>query len=144
VLRSPLKSTSHGQLARIVLVAFTLRALIPMGFMPSTEHPFTLSICPDGLPVEFLPDARSVHSKHDAGAGDTHDHPASADPNSTSDDHGMDQCAFAALAGSAFVTVAWAAVPAPDLATQKIDFHVDATRSSEPFLQDRIRGPPLA
>jgi hypothetical protein len=140
-----LKSASHGSLVRIALLAFTLRALVPLGYMPSMGHPLTLSICPDGLPVEFLPHARGDHSIHDAGAGNTHHHAAAKDPaESGSHDHELDHCAFAALAGSAFVTVSSVTVPAPELTTPKIDFHADTTRSSEPFLLDRIRGPPLA
>jgi hypothetical protein len=38
-------------LASIMLVAFALRALIPVGFMPSSERPFSLEICWEGLPA---------------------------------------------------------------------------------------------
>jgi hypothetical protein len=37
-----------------MLVAFALRALIPPGFMPASDRPFTVEICPEGLPVEVL------------------------------------------------------------------------------------------
>jgi hypothetical protein len=41
-------------MAGIVLVAFTSRALIPQGFMPGSDRPFSLEICWEGLPVDML------------------------------------------------------------------------------------------
>jgi hypothetical protein len=37
-------------MAGTLLVAFALRALIPPGFMPATDRPFSLEICWEGLP----------------------------------------------------------------------------------------------
>jgi hypothetical protein len=74
-----------------VLAAFVLRALIPVGFMPSPEHPFTLSICPDGFPIELLP--ANDHAAHAHAADD----PANVGANgSNSHDHGLSHhCSFA-------------------------------------------------
>ena len=37
-----------------MLLAFALRALIPPGFMPASDRPFTVEICPEGFPAELL------------------------------------------------------------------------------------------
>ncbi len=37
--------------AGILLVAFGVRALIPAGFMPAPDRPFSLEICWEGLPA---------------------------------------------------------------------------------------------
>ncbi|HTT00617.1 MAG TPA: hypothetical protein VMG11_00900 [Steroidobacteraceae bacterium] len=41
-------------LAGAVLLALALRALVPPGFMPSSEQPFSIEICPDGFPAQLL------------------------------------------------------------------------------------------
>lgn len=74
-VRSP---ASHASIARIALIAFTLRALIPAGFMPSAGHPFTLSICPEGLTVGLPAAAEDGSSRH-AHAGHAQPHPATGD-----------------------------------------------------------------
>jgi len=40
-----------------LLVALVVRALIPAGFMPATDRPFSFQICPDGFPAALLGDA---------------------------------------------------------------------------------------
>lgn len=42
-----------------VLLAFAVRASIPVGFMPASDGSFALMICPGGLPAALLP-ARSM------------------------------------------------------------------------------------
>jgi hypothetical protein len=37
-----------------LLVALLVRALIPAGFMPATDRPFSFQICPDGFPAALL------------------------------------------------------------------------------------------
>ncbi len=37
-----------------MLLAFALRALVTQGFMPSSERPFTVEICPEGFTAELL------------------------------------------------------------------------------------------
>jgi hypothetical protein len=91
------KRATVGPLVKIVLAAFTLRALIPVGFMPSLEHPFTLSICPEGFPIELLPaNDHAVHHAHAAGD------PANVGANGSSPhDHGLyHHCSFATAAAA--------------------------------------------
>lgn len=37
-----------------LLIALVVRALIPAGFMPATDRPFSFQVCPDGFPAELL------------------------------------------------------------------------------------------
>lgn len=41
--------------AAVMLFAFAVRALIPQGFMPATNRPFSFEICPEGLPAPLMP-----------------------------------------------------------------------------------------
>ena len=41
-------------IAGVMLLAFAVRALVPQGFMPSSDRPFTVEICPEGFPAEVL------------------------------------------------------------------------------------------
>jgi hypothetical protein len=41
-------------LAGILLAGFASRALIPAGFMPASDRPFSLEICWDGFPAALL------------------------------------------------------------------------------------------
>src|SRR3954467_13642603 len=76
-------------LATLALLAFTARALIPVGFMPSGEGFFGLRFCPDGLSAQAFAilDPHAAHHHH-ADAG--HDH------RSWNSAH----CAFAAVASA--------------------------------------------
>ena len=97
----PLTSSRHrAPLAAIALLAFTLRALIPAGFMPSGTGFFDLAICPEGLSPEVLAklDPHFAHHHH-SGA---HDH------QSWSTNH----CPFAALASAPPTVQLVAAAPA--------------------------------
>ena len=56
---------THGRrtlVASILLVAFALRALIPMGFMPSSARPFSLELCWEGLPAHARAYAAAAHA----------------------------------------------------------------------------------
>lgn len=44
----------------LFLLAFALRALIPLGFMPATDGTFSLTLCPGGLPLALLPEEKMV------------------------------------------------------------------------------------
>jgi hypothetical protein len=63
----PCDKASRAWLAGAVLLAFALRALVPPGFMPGGERPFSIEICPDGFPAQLL-----AHHHH-GGAADTHE-----------------------------------------------------------------------
>lgn len=45
---------TRARLTRAVLLAFALRALIPLGFMPAGDGTLSLMICPGGLPAGLL------------------------------------------------------------------------------------------
>ena len=48
------KRRSRALLASIMLVPFALRALIPPGFMPASDRPFSIEICWEGFPANML------------------------------------------------------------------------------------------
>jgi hypothetical protein len=51
---SPGKWSRRALLASVMLVAVTLRGLIPPGFMPASDRPFSFEICWEGLPAGML------------------------------------------------------------------------------------------
>lgn len=52
--RALLTRRTRKSLASFMLVAFALRALIPPGFMPASDRPFSIEICREGLPAAVL------------------------------------------------------------------------------------------
>ena len=46
-------------IAGVLLFAFVVRSLVPEGFMPASERPFSVEICPEGFPAQLL-----VHGGH--------------------------------------------------------------------------------
>jgi hypothetical protein len=48
--------------ASVMLVAFALRVLIPPGFMPASDRPFSLEICWEGLPANVLAHVEPSHA----------------------------------------------------------------------------------
>jgi hypothetical protein len=81
----------------ILLMALTVRAFLPAGFMPSADEPFSLQICPDGFPAQLLHNQHAFHHEHagshqhnpDDSAGGTHQHDLSR----------SEHCVFAAAPG---------------------------------------------
>lgn len=57
-------------MASIMLIAFVSRALIPPGFMPASGRPFSIEICPDGLPAGMLAQAGVHHHSGSSSHGD--------------------------------------------------------------------------
>jgi hypothetical protein len=114
---SPFSFLRHRRqwLAAFALLAFSVRALIPVGFMPSGDGFLKLQICPEGLSSQAfaLLDPHAAHHHHHltttGGTAPTHDH------RSWSAGH----CSFGALAGalssshSVFVAFALEIVFAP-------------------------------
>lgn len=47
-------ATTRARLIWAVLLAFALRALIPLGYMPAGDGSLSLMICPGGLPAGLL------------------------------------------------------------------------------------------
>lgn len=119
-------------LISLLLVVLSVRALIPAGFMPSAERPFTLEICPDGFPTQLLhspathaldADGMVGHHHHHAG-GDSEQAPASTHPGHGPHEQSAraEHCVFTAFAGAALA-------PHPLLVV------VEATPSATPAIQ---------
>ena len=49
-----MKRGAHRLIGGVILLAFALHALVPQGFMPASDRPFTVEICPEGFPAELL------------------------------------------------------------------------------------------
>lgn len=124
----------------ILLMALALRALVPVGFMPSAEHPFSVQICPDGFPAQLLDHGHGFHHEHAVAhehgrhdfSGGRHQHDAAR----------SEHCVFAAMAGIGPTSHATAAGPRLDDSTT-----VAASFLPAPFAQQRYyipqpRGPP--
>lgn len=59
---SLLKPSTRRVIASTLLLAFASRALIPEGFMPATDRPFSFEICWEGFPAEMLAHRGPVHA----------------------------------------------------------------------------------
>ena len=122
----------HRWLVSLLVVALALRALIPVGFMPSGNGQLALQICPEGFPAALLHTAGHHHHDHDSPQGSGHDHKSWM----------QGHCPFGAAAGapaacqSMLVSVALeSAAPLPDVAivAAVLDFR---------FLVAQPRAPP--
>jgi hypothetical protein len=58
------KMNTRTLVVSIMLVAFGLRTLIPPGYMPASDRPFSLEICWEGLPADLV--AHIAHSNPDS------------------------------------------------------------------------------
>lgn len=59
-------------IAGVMLLAFALRATIPQGFMPGSDRPFTVEICPEGFPAQVL--MLGGHHHHHGGPNSQTEH----------------------------------------------------------------------
>lgn len=106
--RAPIRRLLKRSLTGLLVVAFALRAIVPLGFMPSGA-PFTVSLCPADFPIELLgASSRHEHADHKhmqmgAASRDHAQHAPSHDDHPQSVDH----CPFG---------FAPAAAPAPHIA----------------------------
>jgi hypothetical protein len=50
------------QMAGFLLAALVLQAVVPVGFMPATDRPFSLEICPAGYRTQLNPHASHEHA----------------------------------------------------------------------------------
>jgi hypothetical protein len=55
-----------------LLLALVVRALIPAGFMPAIDRPFSFQICPDGFPAALLSDLAIAGADERAATGAEH------------------------------------------------------------------------
>jgi hypothetical protein len=145
--RVALHPTHRRWLLGALLVALIVRSLIPAGFMPATDRPFSFQICPDGFPAHLLKSAASgAHAEHhhshqdpstDAGAGidsggETHRHSSA----------GANHCPFSAAASAgplAWAAVFFAAAVAPE---SPQFFYASPTLQPLTFRVQQPRGPP--
>jgi hypothetical protein len=158
-------------LTSALLVAVLLRALIPAGFMPSSGRPFTLQICPSGLPASVL---ASLHAglsgpaRHsgvadantDAVAGAHHDagtpgHDAGVRaPHDTHRNHEIDrhqgasaleECSFGAASAGAALIGQWAQFAPPSLDRDPgiADSPSQVPFETRRFRQHQPRAPPV-
>jgi hypothetical protein len=134
-----------------LLVALVTRALIPAGFMPATDRPFSFQICPDGFPAQLLTRSQNPHAHHQHAeghaAGVEQIATAESDTAGTSTHHqhsaaGKEHCVFAAAAvvgPLAFApTFAAEAVIALPVAALTLPSHTESIR----FRIPQPRGPP--
>ena len=56
---------SRALIAGAMLLVFAARALVPQGFMPASDRPFSVEICPEGFPAQLL--VHAAHHHHGAG-----------------------------------------------------------------------------
>jgi hypothetical protein len=67
-----LRRGTYRLIACALLLAFSLRALIPQGFMPASDRPFAVEICPEGFPAELL--MLGGHHHHHGGPNSPSEH----------------------------------------------------------------------
>jgi Protein of unknown function (DUF2946) len=109
----------------VLLLALTLRALVPAGFMPAADHGFSLEICPDGFPAQLL--HYDMHHEHGAG-GAAHHHGSSR----------PEHCVFAAVAGAATAASTLVVLVALESTLTPL---LDTTRSARRTERFHIRQP---
>jgi hypothetical protein len=156
-MRRVLNPNNRRWVIGALLIALALRALIPAGFMPATDRPFSFQICPDGYPAHLLKSAQGAsdgdfHAAH-------HHHPSSDEgpvadaqlPPGHEQQHdrshrhssaGTEHCVFAAAACAG--PLAW--VPAFYAATVALEtpeyFYASPAVQSLRFRVQQPRGPP--
>jgi hypothetical protein len=143
--------TPNKWLLGALLVALIIRSLIPAGFMPATDRPFSFQICPDGYPAHLLRSAADgTHAEHhrhhpasDAGDSDTGNSGGAGGENHRHSSAGSEHCVFAAAAGAG--PLAWAPVAffAPAVALEAPEFfYASPTLPPLSFRVQQPRGPP--
>lgn len=69
---SPSNKATRKLIAGVMLLAFAVRAFVPQGFMPSSDRPFTVEICPEGFPAALL--MLGGHHHHHGGPNSQTEH----------------------------------------------------------------------
>lgn len=59
-MRAISRRTTRARLVCAVLLALSLRALIPIGFMPAGDGTLSLMICPGDFPAALLPEQKAM------------------------------------------------------------------------------------
>jgi len=55
------RNKTNKLITSLALIALSCRALIPVGFMPASERPFSLIICHEGFPSALLEHGTPLH-----------------------------------------------------------------------------------
>jgi hypothetical protein len=138
--RFRLNQKAGNWIISVLLVIFALRSLIPVGFMPSADEPFSLQICPDGLPSQLLDHLHGFHHEHTLG----HEHSShdSARGEHQHDPSSSEHCVFAGAAGIgpgpyAFALGAWL-----DGSTTAVPDLPPAPPTRQRYYLPQPRGPP--
>lgn len=119
----------------VLLMVFALRSLIPAGFMPSADEPFSLQICPDGFPTQLLDHLHGFHHGHavaDEHSDHEHQHDAS----------GSEHCVFAGAAGIGPSSYAFALGAWLDGSTAVATDSLPAPFTHQRYYIPQPRGPP--
>ena len=124
----------HRWLPSLLVLALALRALIPVGFMPSGNGQLALQICPEGFPATLLHNSgHHHHDSRDSSPVTGHDHKSWM----------QGHCPFGAAAGAPAVCQSLvvsvelkSAAPAPDTETVAAAFDFR-------FLVAQPRAPPV-
>ncbi|HWZ64141.1 MAG TPA: hypothetical protein VNX02_14055 [Steroidobacteraceae bacterium] len=109
-----------------LLPVLGLQLLIPAGFMPASDAPLTLQICPEGFPVWLLPHA--AHHHHHGGG----------------EHGGGGHCAFGAAGGSGPVSAQAPRPVTPDPVLLAVQSCCAPSFSVRLVHLPQARGPPLA
>jgi hypothetical protein len=133
--RALVKPATGRWIISLLLVVLSVRALVPAGFMPSTEQPFSFQICPDGFPAQLLKSNHAEHHHHHHDGGSDEQQP-------THDSMRGEHCVFAPAAGAgpAPEALLLSAVP-PTQARLQLET-VSAILSPQRFRQPPSRAPP--
>jgi hypothetical protein len=154
--RTAHRNTSHWQIG-VLLIAFAFQALIPRGYMPSADRPFTLQLCPDGLPARLLEPAADSHAAHHAHQADhphdsLHAHAAADDdahhepgePATQHESSFSQFCAFGAAAGVAGpLPHALIAFVAPHAPARLVPVEAFRPRAARSVRTQQPRAPPV-
>jgi hypothetical protein len=135
-MRRALVNPATGRwIISLLLLALCVRALVPAGYMPSTERPFSFQICPDGFPAQLLKSNHAEHHHHHHDGGDEEQPPSH-------DSMRGEHCVFAPAAGAgpAPAELLVSAAP-PTQARLRLETE-SAILSPQRFRQPLSRAPP--
>jgi hypothetical protein len=145
VRHSVVSRPSSRWIISVLLVALAVRALVPAGFMPATDRPFSFQICPDGFPAELLTRGEPKHG-HDHGGHAHHDMGEGADSSgSGSHEHGAaraEHCVFAAVASAGPIPHGFLLSAAPEAQAEPVVASAPPPSSTPRYLLPPSRAPP--
>ena len=155
------RSSRLGRLVLLTLIAFSVRAVVPAGFMPAAladGGPFVLCRDASAATLSLIAAPMAMHpgdQAHSAAAAHAHDSVHGHDPMPTSmaarstanDEHSThatawEHCSFAA--GSMAALVPFNEIPIPTVTPVRVQIPLAAQlRFAEPINRYRARAPPV-